>query len=471
MDHPDTGSRRVATSPGTDRPGPLPLPLPLMWTRPARPAARSDIPKVGLFTQLYIMFGFTILSSGLIPSLRFARGEESLLPGETDIVSTMAQSLILLVLLIYFTRHWRVPFQNLRALSFYIVIMAICLASVLWSQFPSITARRWATLATCLLFGLFCSETVGMEGSIRLYSRATAILMVMSILAYFGWPQVGHEVAESYTEAMRGVYSQKNALGGSALLAISYYAYVFIMKPRGHAVAMAMMIFMLLGIAMSKSATCLMIAVLVIFIAGMIYANRLRSGPFIKYLMISAALATVVITLVDPDIMFALLSRDSSFTGRVPLWQMCMKLIAQRPWTGYGYSAFWIEDSRIVQYIWQAIDWQAPSAHNGYIDIILQIGIPGLAAYLVMWVWIIWTAMRAAAAGDAPAAIWVLLFMLVNLTLNLDEGPMPYPDQFTALMPATLIFLTSWSRRHATVRPVGPLKPVPGASMIRRVST
>lgn len=429
-----------------------PSPFPLMWDTPERRrTARGPAGKAALrlWQQAFIMFGFGILSGAITPALRYARGEEQLIPGETDIGNTISQIIILGGVVIYFARNRHVIVDNLRALMPYIVIMALCLASTVWSQFPALTARRWVTLTNCILFGLLCAEEAGFDQTIRLYGRTTIILMMLSIVAYFGVPKVGHDVALGYSDAMRGVYAQKNTLGEGAVLAIACSGYALLNRPRWPAVTILSMFFLMGCIFLAKSATSLGIAAVLIITIIAIYVSRMRAGPLLLFGMGSVAVIFAFVVVIDPDILFAIANRNSSLTGRVPLWQMSLKAIWQRPLLGYGYAAFWNEGSINTQYIWQMIDWDAPSAHNGYIDVALQLGIVGLGIYVMLWGRIIYDAARAAAKGNAPEAVWVLLYMLVNMLLNMDEGPLPYPDQFTALMPATLIFLWKWRQTQA----------------------
>ena len=105
----------------------------------------------------------------------------------------------------------------------------------------------------------------------------------------------------------------------------------------------------------------------------------------------------------------------------------------------------------MVQYIWWVLDWQAPSAHNGYLDICLQIGVVGVALYLWVWGKTIILSLRASASGGPPEAKWILLFMLINVLLNLDEGPLPYPDQFTVMMPGAILLLEQWRQGRAAL--------------------
>jgi len=88
----------------------------------------------------------------------------------------------------------------------------------------------------------------------------------------------------------------------------------------------------------------------------------------------------------------------------------------------------------------------------------LQIGIVGLLLYVWVWGGIIKNSLVAWWRKSLPEARWILLFMLVNLLLNMDEGPLPYPDQFTVLMPGSILLLRSWQRERKFAAAVAALR-------------
>jgi O-antigen ligase len=77
------------------------------------------------------------------------------------------------------------------------------------------------------------------------------------------------------------------------------------------------------------------------------------------------------------------LNKDPTLTGRVPLWGLLMELAVKHGFLGYGLGAFWLMGNDDVQWVWAVAEWQSPEAHNGYIDILLQLGLPGLV--LAIW--------------------------------------------------------------------------------------
>jgi exopolysaccharide production protein ExoQ len=172
-------------------------------------------------------------------------------------------------------------------------------------------------------------------------------------------------------------------------------------------------------------------------------------------------LALVTFAVVSPESLMALSGRDTSLTGRGPLWHEVMHVIAQRPLLGHGYAGFWNGDSKEVQFLWLQAGWEAPDSHDGYLDVLVELGIVGLVAYLFMWGRVTARAFGAQRSGSLREVRWVLLFMLINVLLNLDEGPMPYSNGFTMLMPGALLALGVWHGRQRIVAALEHWQPAP----------
>ena len=71
-----------------------------------------------------------------------------------------------------------------------------------------------------------------------------------------------------------------------------------------------------------------------------------------------------------------------TLNGRVPLWNECIQYVAARPLLGYGYDAFW--DPSHVSHIWRDQGWAMTTAHNGYIEMLLGLGLIGGGAYVLI---------------------------------------------------------------------------------------
>jgi O-antigen ligase len=78
---------------------------------------------------------------------------------------------------------------------------------------------------------------------------------------------------------------------------------------------------------------------------------------------------------------------DPTFTGRTDIWRFVIAHIAERPFTGYGFSTFWLTED--VVYGFKDVGWvsSVSTAHNGYLDLALQLGIPG-AFLMILWLFV-----------------------------------------------------------------------------------
>jgi O-antigen ligase len=78
---------------------------------------------------------------------------------------------------------------------------------------------------------------------------------------------------------------------------------------------------------------------------------------------------------------------DATFTGRTDVWRFALAHVPDHLALGHGFSAFWntaslrfgVDDNTI----WAG---NAAHAHNGYLDAVLAMGLPGLALTLLAFV-------------------------------------------------------------------------------------
>ncbi len=343
---------------------------------PGGPAAAGDR---GLFRYAYAVLGFAVYSAAGTMVLRNLNGDPPALAGDSEITSAVAQVLLLLGIVPALLPYRHRLARDFADLTLYFLIVALCLLSAAWSPFPWPTLRRSVTLGVCVLFGVWCYLSLGLAGTLKIYARTTLALCVLSVLAFLALPAVGREVATGYENAMRGVYSHKNTLGESAVLAVTCCFYELFAGSRRPVVLWLAILFLAGCELLARTGTSLLVTMMVI-LAGSGFL--LRPRPRARIVAAVAAgllvLTVVVAFAADPDAVFDLFGRDASLTGRVPLWIHSFHAAMARPLLGYGYNGFWVADSMYVAWLWAMLGgWKAPSSHNGYLDIVLQIGLVG----------------------------------------------------------------------------------------------
>ncbi len=76
-----------------------------------------------------------------------------------------------------------------------------------------------------------------------------------------------------------------------------------------------------------------------------------------------------------------LFGRNSTLTGRTDLWKALIAMDTH-PWLGTGFESFWL-GSRLEQ-LWSIFPWQPNEAHNGYLEVYLNLGLAGVGLLLVL---------------------------------------------------------------------------------------
>ena len=415
----------------------------------------------------YTFLGLVLYQDALTSPARFLRGAPKLQSGETEISNTLGQLIILGGVAVFLWKYRHDLAKSLHLLFPIFAVLALCFLSTIWSVYPAMTIRRAVTLSACVFFGIYCYYEFGLAKTVELMAKTTAVLAVLSLLAYYFMPSIGRETAQNYENALKGMYSQKNSIGAAMLLASNYYLFAFFAKRKIGFLGAIGGLAVLVCLALSASATALIIfaSLFVVHFRNFIRRFwRLRLVLTYGVSMVVLVLASALIA--APAELFGLVGRDLSFTGRVPLWQNVIHAIMAKPILGYGFAAFWNHDSALVQTIWKYTGWEAPDAHSGYLDALLQLGIVGLAACLWVWSRIVSLALKVSKRGGFPEIYWLVGFTIINVIVNIDEGPQPAADEFTLLLPIIILTLERWRRRP---RPFKRRVPV-GAGLVAAAS-
>ena len=75
------------------------------------------------------------------------------------------------------------------------------------------------------------------------------------------------------------------------------------------------------------------------------------------------------------QILLRLLNRDETLTGRTEIWEKVLE-IGTNPLIGTGYHSFWLGD-RAAKF-WEEYYWHPNQAHNGYLEIYINLGYLGV---------------------------------------------------------------------------------------------
>ncbi|MBD0388699.1 MAG: O-antigen ligase family protein, partial [Nostoc sp. C3-bin3] len=112
--------------------------------------------------------------------------------------------------------------------------------------------------------------------------------------------------------------------------------------------------------------------------------------------------------------------KDLTLTGRTDIWADVARKIQERPLQGYGFSAFW---SQPAEYIMRTFGWVPPNAHNGFLDLALDLGLVGLLLYCLISLRILIKSFFLSRKFHVDSvSFWPFIFFLFTLLTNLTES-------------------------------------------------
>lgn len=286
-------------------------------------------------------------------------------------------------------------------------LVGLAFASTLWSIAPDITTRRaFAVLMTTLL-GLWLAVRFDWLSLLRLLAGVWLVLLAASLVSGVVAPSFA-VMDEVHPGAWSGGWWEKNQLGGHASRASFLFAFLAwrdTERRRLWAISFALAVLLVI---LSRSATSLAGVLLgagVLASAAWMVGGRRRSVLLLWSMGASCIVAALAVVLA-PSAVTALVGRDVTLTGRTDIWAALMDAIAERPWLGHGYQAFWAAGSEPRYWMQKVVEWKVPTGHNGWLDLAAALGWTGVA--LLALDFLLTGARAARLALTSPAGVFCL---------------------------------------------------------------
>jgi O-antigen ligase len=186
----------------------------------------------------------------------------------------------------------------------------------------------------------------------------------------------------------RGVFRHKNE--AASVMAVLIIVGIYLSKRWSFIGGLSVLLLSLVFLVKSGGKTALGLMPIIIATGWFILRWPRWRYPVVTLFLAVFALVTVGTT-VDPVFsqMLTKLGLDASFTGRRDIWTVAIDYIRQSPLLGYGYQAFWRSDALMSSFT-ENNTWAttAPDSHNGYFDLLLAGGVPGLVLVMV-WIYLL----------------------------------------------------------------------------------
>jgi O-antigen ligase len=119
----------------------------------------------------------------------------------------------------------------------------------------------------------------------------------------------------------------------------------------------------------------------------------------------------------------SLTGKDTTFSSRTIIWQLVKDHINGAPFLGTGYGAYWVGAfPTSPSYIFTYLLFFYPSeAHNGYLDVVNDLGLVGLAFLLAFIYWFLRQGLQFIRIDRSQAALYLAL-LYQQMVMNMSES-------------------------------------------------
>ena len=299
------------------------------------------------------------------------------------------------------------------------LLLGLSWVSFIWSAAPRVTSDESDIVIRATLFGAYLAMRYTPKELMRLFAWTLGIAAVLSVIYAVALPSRGISGG-----LWRGIFKHKQYMGRQMVIGAITFLNVAFDQGRyrwllwaGVGLAVALVL-----LSQSKSALLLLLLSLSLFPLRKFVKQeyRLRVVLFITAFLLVGTVAMLVVSNLE-TIVVDILGKNMEFNGRVPIWTSAIEKGLERPWLGYGYAGFWTSDeaSYILNSTWAGSGGGGRfHAHNGFIDVFLQLGFVGLSLCLLSFLMLTIRTVTLINSTKGREFFWIFQFLIVFFLAN-----------------------------------------------------
>lgn len=334
---------------------------------------------------------------------------------------------------------WRNTLARIMVRAFNPFLLAFVLLAVLsiaWSIDPGVTVRRVVRLLA--IFACACSLVlVGWHA--RRFQHVVRPVLTLMLVGSIAFGIVAPEIAiptatqAELMGAWRGLATQKNGLGSLASLGTIFWVHALLAREARPLTALLGTAVAASCLFLSRSSTSMIATGFTVVMLLMVLrspAGLRRAMPAIITVFTAIILVySLAVLQVVPGLQMilepitAITGKDLTFTGRTEIWAIIRERISEHPVLGGGFGAYWAGQApgaQSLEFV-ARLNFYPGQAHNGYLDVMNDLGAVGallLLGYLAVY---LWQSLRLMALDRTQGALYLAL-IVQQLISNLSES-------------------------------------------------
>jgi exopolysaccharide production protein ExoQ len=396
-----------------------------------------------LFERWFVVLMLFYLSSGLLGFI-WPDSETSLFRPESSAALLAIQTILYGVTFLLIALRWERFKRGILAGRWALALALLAICSAMWADDPNLTLRRGLVLLGTTAFGIYLGSAFSLREQLQLITRAFGLILLLSIFCALAFPQYGVD-REIHGGDWQGIFAQKNLLGKAMI--ISTIAFLSSGGLYRRWVRWAFVAASILVALLSNSLTSLATIGVLLLLAPAYRLLRVKKKTLIPVLIgIGTGMATAIFLAIrNQEIVLQLMDRSISLTGRTDIWRFVWEAISQRMVLGYGFNGFWEGIGGASASVILSLGWVAKHAHDGFLDLWLELGIVGLALFAMGYFSALREAIHLLTNDRSPEATWPMQYLAFMFVYHITEGPILRQNSlYWALYTATLVCVSSW---------------------------
>jgi exopolysaccharide production protein ExoQ len=317
------------------------------------------------------------------------------------------------------------------------VLGLLAFFSCLWSQEPTRSFLFGGFYLAGTLFAYSLVIRFKPEELMALMTTTGVALSILGLLLITLFPRygisAGTDVARS--NAWIGIFLDRTSAAK---------CFVFLLSPvlaawgkRLSVARIGYVVLLILMIIKAKSVTPILVLLLYVMFLVALRLGR-RAGQKVSMAVMGIGIVFVIlITPVAIEAIPAILEafgRDATLSGRTGIWSALMVSVSKSPVLGYGFYAFWLALKGESANVILATHWTFGYAHNGMMEVLLQLGWFGAIVFLttlfqaIRDAWFCWWNDREGRYD------WYLGIILLTVVYNIDEVTILLPNELLSIL-------------------------------------
>ncbi|HBE19771.1 MAG TPA: O-antigen ligase family protein [Cyanobacteria bacterium UBA11149] len=310
-----------------------------------------------------------------------------------------------------------------------LLFAGMSVASVFWTASPAFTSNEFKAALRGTMVGIYLATRYEMKQQMQLWRWVLGIGLVLSLVL----PLVLSGYGRNRSDLWIGIYSFKNGAAAIQTLTALLFLNTALNGKKYRRLAWMLFSLALVLLWLTQGKTAYLVFVMSLCLFPLYKFAKQKDKLRVVLMLIMFVLVGSGLVLFISNLEFIVvdtLGKDMNFNGRIPIWQLMLDKLYERPWLGYGCAGFWTSDHGlyVINNSWASGKAGTGegvvrfNAHNGYMDMLLQYGFVGLSLYLFNILSVLIRLVNLLNSPVITESFWMLQSLMALLLLNFTDN-------------------------------------------------